>query len=33
MRTLMRQGERFALTSSELVTRTGVHGIMVMREL
>lgn len=29
----MRQGERFAVTPSELVTSNGVHGIMVMHEL
>ena len=29
----MRQGERFALTPSELVIRNGVHGVMVMHEL
>lgn len=33
MRMLMWQAERFALTSSELVTRNGVHSIMVMHEL
>lgn len=29
----MRQGERFALTPSELVIRNGVHGITVKHEL
>jgi integrase len=29
----MRQGERFAITPSELVERDGVHGILVKREL
>ena len=29
----MRQGERFAVTPSELVVSNGVHGIMVMHEL
>ena len=29
----MRQGERFTLTPSELVTHNGAHGIMVMHEL